>query len=79
MQVINVKYAQFESPYHQSRGIYSHTVSVGEEFLYQLILTLFQTLHAKRHTAQIGNLLFGIPQGKMSQISSTLSVIPLRS
>ncbi|CDC97987.1 unknown [Prevotella sp. CAG:474] len=35
--------------------------------MYQFILTLFQTLHAKRHTAQIGNLLFGIPQGKMSQ------------
>ena len=42
-------------------------MSVREELLNQFILTLLETLHAKGHSTQLGDLVLGIAQRQMTQ------------
>ena len=59
---------QFDGPYHQSRGVNAHpAITIWEEFIYQFVLSFLQTLHAKRHSPQVGYLLFGVAQSQMAQ------------
>ena len=57
---------QFDSTYNQTCGI-DITYILWEEFFDELILALLQTLHAKGHTAKLGDLILGIAEGQMAQ------------
>ena len=65
-EVIDVEDAEFEGTDYEARGV-DTTTALWDEFLDEFVLTFLQTFHAERHTSQIGDLLFGIAQGQMSQ------------
>ena len=66
-KVVGIKNMQFDSSCHKSGGINSHSsVAVGEEFAYQVILSLLKTLYSEGHTSQTCNLVFGISESQMA-------------
>ena len=68
MQVVNIYYPKFYGLDYKAGGIYSHTsVATGEEFLYKLILTFLKTFHSEGHCLEIGYLVLGVAQGKMTK------------
>ena len=61
MEIIDVEDVQFEGAHHKTCSIdINASVAAGEEFLDEVVLTFLKTLHAKGHTAEVGNLFFGI-------------------
>ena len=57
-QIVDIEDTQLQGTYHETGGI--DTLGIGEELMYQLVLSLLQTLHAKGHSTQVGDLLLRI-------------------
>ena len=74
-EIIQVEYAQLKGSHHQSCCIDADaSPSLLKQLLNKLILSFFQALDPKRHASQVGDLLFGISQGQMSQESFVVFV-----
>lgn len=68
MQVVYVQDAQFQCTHHQTGSIDADAaIAIRKELLYEFVLPFLQALHAKWHSAKVGDLVFCISEGQMTE------------